>query len=56
MSEVKPKFGKMKGVGYACILFSALLSAAMLFPNLKVGSDIGLPLVYFWTGTGVTTC
>lgn len=50
----KEKFGKMKAVGYSCIGFAAVLSVLMLIPALKVGSDIGLPLVYFWAGTGVT--
>ncbi len=53
MTEVK-NGKKMKVVGYLCIGFSAALSIMMLIPFFKVGADIALPLVYFWTGTGVT--
>ena len=53
MTEIKPG-KKMKVVGYLCILFSAVLSILMLLPFIDVESGIGLPLVYFWTGTGIT--
>ena len=53
MAEVK-NGKKMKVVGYLCIGFSAVLSIMMLIPFFKVGADIALPLVYFWTGTGIT--
>jgi hypothetical protein len=51
---MEPKGKKMKAVGYLCVGFSAILSVMMLIPWFKVGADIALPLVYFWTGTGVT--
>ena len=45
---------KMKKAGYACIGFAMILSIFMLIPKLNVDSAIGLPLVYFWAGTGIT--
>lgn len=45
---------KMKVVGYLCIGFGAILSMLMLIPFVSVDVDIALPLVYFWTGTGIT--
>ena len=53
MTEVK-NGKKMKIVGYLCIAFSAILSISMLLPFVDVEQGIGLPLVYFWTGTGIT--
>jgi len=53
MTEVK-NGKKMKIVGYLCIGFAAILSILMLIPAVKVESDIALPLVYFWAGTGIT--
>lgn len=46
--------GKMKKLGWICIGFAMLLSILILIPPLKVESDIALPLIYFWTGTGMT--
>lgn len=48
------KVQKMKLTGYLCLGLSAILSLLMLVPGVIVDSDIGLPLVYFWTGTGIT--
>ncbi len=48
------KIQKMKLTGYLCIGFSALLSLLMLIPVVDINPDLGLPLVYFWTGTGIT--
>lgn len=48
------KVQKMKLTGYLCIGLSALLSLLMLIPGVTIESDIALPLVYFWTGTGIT--
>lgn len=45
---------KMKKTGYGCGAFAMILSILMLIPVLKVDSAIGLPLVYFWAGTGIT--
>lgn len=53
MAEVK-NGKKMKVVGYLCIGFAAILSVLMLLPFIDVDSAIALPLVYFWTGTGIT--
>ena len=53
MTEVK-NGKKMKVVGYLCIGFSAVLSILMMLPFIDVDSAIALPLVYFWTGTGIT--
>ena len=50
----KEKFGKMKAVGYSCLGLAALLSLLMLIPAIDIDPDLGLPLVYFWAGTGVT--
>ncbi len=50
----KEKFGKMKAAGYICLSFAAVLSILMLLPVMTVEPEIGLPLVYFWAGTGVT--
>ncbi|MCK5613578.1 hypothetical protein KAR91_67535 [Candidatus Pacearchaeota archaeon] len=53
MIEVK-NGKKMKVVGYLCIAFAAILSILMLIPAVSVDADIALPLVYFWSGTGIT--
>lgn len=46
---------KMKKAGYAVFGFAMLLSVLMLIPFTNpIDSDIALPLVYFWAGTGVT--
>ncbi len=49
----KPGY-KMKTTGYFCIVFAFILSLLMLTPMVDVEEGIGLPLVYFWTGTGIT--
>ncbi len=48
------KIQKMKLTGYLCIIFAAILSLLMLIPSVDIDPDLGLPLVYFWTGTGIT--
>ena len=48
------KVQKMKLTGYLCIGFSAILSLLMLIPEIAVEPELALPLVYFWTGTGIT--
>ena len=50
----KEKFGKMKAAGYICLISAFVLSVLMLLPVLAVKPEIGLPLVYFWAGTGIT--
>ncbi len=45
---------KMKKCGYGVIGFSMILSVLILIPFFSVESDIALPLIYFWTGTGIT--
>ena len=45
---------KMKKTGYGVIIFSMVLSILILIPFFSVESDIALPLIYFWTGTGIT--
>lgn len=54
MSEIKKPGIKMKVTGYICIAFAFILSLLMLIPGIDVDPAIGLPLVYFWTGTGIT--
>lgn len=52
MSEEKPKKGKMKIAGYACIIFAAVLSLLIVFTKV-VEADETLPLIYYWGGLGM---
>lgn len=46
--EVKVPFGKMKAVGYSCILFAAILSIVVLIPALEVDEIMAEMLIKFW--------
>lgn len=46
--EEKKKFGKMKAVGYSCILFAAILSVVVLIPSLAVDEEMAEMLIKFW--------
>lgn len=42
--------GKMKWVGYGCLVFAAILSVLMIYTD----SDIDMDLIAYWGGTGIT--
>jgi hypothetical protein len=58
MSEIKPKFQKMKFTGYACIIFAALLTIMIVFgitDEERVQVTVSLIGTWLLTGTGLLT-